>query len=102
MPFSECGEQAVGVGREQGDQGGGCVMVQEGGDGGRARVGAGRGVGFGSGSLLWYLIPSSNLLSVLGTLKVMWGPWPFCHHSPAPHTQGVQPDNLPWNPNFDP
>ena len=36
MPFSECGEQAVGVGREQGDQGGGCVMVQEGGDGGRA------------------------------------------------------------------
>ena len=40
MPFSECGEQAVGVGREQGDQGGGCVMVQEGEDGGWARVGA--------------------------------------------------------------
>lgn len=33
-----CGEQAVGVGREQGDQGGGCVMVQEGEDGGGAGV----------------------------------------------------------------
>lgn len=35
-----CGEQAVGVGSQQGDQGGGCVMVQEGEDGGWARVGA--------------------------------------------------------------
>ena len=34
-----CGEQTVGAGWEQGDQGGGCVMVQEGEHGGWARVG---------------------------------------------------------------
>ena len=51
-------------------------------------------MGFGSGNIVWCLIPSSNLLSVLGTLKVTWGPWPFCHHSPAPHAQGVEPTCL--------
>ena len=53
-----CGEQAVGVGREQGDQGGGCVMVQEGEDGGGARVGA---VG-GSGVWFWQHSLVSNSL----------------------------------------
>lgn len=48
-------------------------MVQEGEDGGGARVGAGGQWGLDSGNILWCLIPSANLLSVLGTLKVMWG-----------------------------
>ena len=54
MPFSECGEQAVGVGREQGDQGGGCMMVQEEEDRG--------GAGVGSGVWFWQYFLVSNSL----------------------------------------
>ena len=55
-------------------------------------------VGFGSGNILWCLIPSANLLSVLGTLKVMWG---LLLPLPCPTRTGCGA-NLPWNLNFDP
>lgn len=71
-------------------------MVQEGEDGGWARVGA------AAGEEWLVLAIFSGVSFPLLTSCLFLGPTKLCGALDPTHSQGVGPDNLPWNPNFNP